>query len=171
MLQSSWLMHRKKYQMPRMKKEKLIKIKKEICTKFYDEIWRRTGKLRKTFPGTQAGYLKSKANLADKVKLCSPSEYDLDDLKRMYDSAYSSTAQSYPRILIQLAILLCLTALKAAKFYLLQLSIPQIPNLQNFGRKSRLPNGCVKAILHIMAKPMGNVLFVHSLCLQNLKNS
>ncbi|MCH3949358.1 MAG: AAA family ATPase [Acidaminococcus sp.] len=78
-------------------KEKLIKIKKEICTKFYDEIWRRTGKLRKTFPGTQAGYLKSKANLADKVKLCSPSEYDLDDLKRMYDSAYSSTAQSYPR--------------------------------------------------------------------------
>ena len=55
-------------------------------------------------------------------------------------------------------------------FCLLRLSIPQIPSLQNSGRKSTHLNGYAKAMLHTMAKLMGDVLFVHSFYHQNLKN-
>jgi wobble nucleotide-excising tRNase len=77
------------------KKEKLNNAKKNIRNKFCELIWQKTKKLREAFPKTQVGYLKSKANFAEKVKQCSSTECNLDELKRMYDSAYSSTSKIY----------------------------------------------------------------------------
>lgn len=47
------------------------------------------------FPNTQTGVSNSKKKFAEKVMEYAPAEYDLNDLKRMYSSAYAAVPKKY----------------------------------------------------------------------------
>lgn len=68
-------------------KAKLYDKKNRLDKNLYNEVWEKTDTLRtKDFPNTQTGVSNSKKKLAEKVMEYAPTEYDLNDLKRMYSS-------------------------------------------------------------------------------------
>ncbi len=86
-------------------KENIAKATEEISTrngtkdalikKFYKDCWDSTTTIRETFAETQEGKKKSQA-FTEEVLRHTPADHDIEELKRTYDSAYSSTARSYP---------------------------------------------------------------------------
>lgn len=78
------------------KKTKLAFKKDALDTNLHNDLWKKTETIRsKDFPKTQTGFISSKKKFANKIKGCIPSDYNLDDLKRMYSSAYSATPKKY----------------------------------------------------------------------------
>ena len=77
-------------------KVKLFDKKNRLDKNLYSEVWEKTDTLRtKDFPNTQTGVSSSKRKFAEKVMEYAPTEYDLDDLKRMYSSAYAAVPKKY----------------------------------------------------------------------------
>lgn len=77
-------------------KAKLYDKKNRLDKNLYNEVWEKTDTLRtKDFPNTQTGVSNSKKKLAEKVMEYAPTEYDLNDLKRMYSSAYAAAPKKY----------------------------------------------------------------------------
>ena len=68
--------------------------KDTLQKKFYKDCWDATATIRENFSETQEGKKKSQA-FTEEVRKHTPTDHDMDELKRMYDSAYSSTARSY----------------------------------------------------------------------------
>lgn len=63
---------------------------------FYKECWDREKALREEFSKTQSGKGKSEPFTREILKH-TPQDVDIEELRRLYDSAYSDTAKRYPR--------------------------------------------------------------------------
>lgn len=75
-------------------KKKKESDKETLIKAFHKDCWDKSATLRKVFDKTQDRKRKSK-QFTDTVIAACPSDYDLDELRRLYDSAYSKTATSY----------------------------------------------------------------------------
>ena len=78
-------------------KDKKAKTKAALEKQLYKDCWDKTEELRTVFEATQEGKKGSKQKFAEEVKRHSPIQHDVEELKRMYDSVYSSTAKRYDR--------------------------------------------------------------------------
>ena len=78
-------------------KDKKAKTKAALEKQLYKDCWDKTEELRTVFEATQEGKKGSKQKFAEEVKRHSPIQHDVEELKRMYDSVYSSTAKRYGR--------------------------------------------------------------------------
>lgn len=78
-------------------KDKKVKTKAALVKQLYKDCWDKTEDLRTVFEATQEGKKGSKQKFAEEVKRHSPIQHDVEELKRMYDSVYSSTAKRYGR--------------------------------------------------------------------------
>ncbi len=78
-------------------KDKKAKTKVALEKQLYKDCWDKTEELRTVFEATQEGKKGSKQKFAEEVKRHSPIQHDVEELKRMYDSVYSSTAKRYDR--------------------------------------------------------------------------
>lgn len=78
-------------------KDKKQKARESLMTQFQKDCWSKTDSLRKDFKEAQTGFLSSKQKFVDEVRLHSPVEHDMDELKRMYDTVFSSSARQYDR--------------------------------------------------------------------------
>lgn len=78
-------------------KDKKVKTKAALVKQLYKDCWDKTEDLRTVFEATQEGKKGSKQKFAEEVKRHSPIQHDVEELKRMYDSVYSSTAKRYDR--------------------------------------------------------------------------
>lgn len=78
-------------------KDKKSKTKAALEKQLYKDCWDKTEQLRTVFEATQEGKKGSKQKFAEEVKRHSPIQHDVEELKRMYDSVYSSTAKRYDR--------------------------------------------------------------------------
>ena len=75
--------------------DKKKKAKDALLKQLYQDCWDKTSDLRKEFDKTQEGKKKSR-QFTEEVQSHQPEEQNLDELRRLYDSAYSSTARRYP---------------------------------------------------------------------------
>ena len=75
--------------------EKKKEATEALLKQLYQDCWDKTAALRKEFDKTQDGKKKAR-QFAEEVQRHQPAEQDLDELHRMYDSAYSATAKKYP---------------------------------------------------------------------------
>lgn len=66
-----------------------------VTKQFHKDCWDLSEDLRTDFPLTQDGFKNSKQKFANEVRRHQPAEHDKTELKRKYDSAYSSTAKTY----------------------------------------------------------------------------
>lgn len=78
-------------------KDKKAKTRAALEKQLYKDCWDKTEELRTVFEATQEGKKGSKQKFAEEVKRHSPIQHDVEELKRMYDSVYSSTAKRYDR--------------------------------------------------------------------------
>ena len=78
-------------------KDKKAKTRASLAKQLYKDCWDKTEELRTIFEATQEGKKGSKQKFAEEVKRHSPIQHDVEELKRMYDSVYSSTATRYDR--------------------------------------------------------------------------
>lgn len=78
-------------------KDKKAKTRAALEKQLYKDCWDKTEELRTVFEATQEGKKGSKQKFAEEVKRHSPIQHDVEELKRMYDSVYSSTAKRYGR--------------------------------------------------------------------------
>ena len=78
-------------------KDKKAKTRATLEKQLYKDCWDKTEELRTVFEATQEGKKGSKQKFAEEVKRHSPIQHDVEELKRMYDSVYSSTAKRYGR--------------------------------------------------------------------------
>ena len=78
-------------------KDKKTKTRTALEKQLYKDCWDKTEELRTVFEATQEGKKGSKQKFAEEVKRHSPIQHDVEELKRMYDSVYSSTAKRYDR--------------------------------------------------------------------------
>lgn len=78
-------------------KDKKVKTRAALEKQLYKDCWDKTEELRTVFEATQEGKKGSKQKFAEEVKRHSPIQHDVQELKRMYDSVYSSTAKRYDR--------------------------------------------------------------------------
>lgn len=78
-------------------KDKKAKTRASLAKQLYKDCWDKTDELRTIFEATQEGKKGSKQKFAEEVKRHSPIQHDVEELKRMYDSVYSSTAKRYDR--------------------------------------------------------------------------
>lgn len=76
-------------------KEKKTTAKDTLQKQLYKNCWDATSEIRDTFIQTQEGKKRGQA-FTEEVQRHSPVDHDIKELKRTYDSAYSSTARSYP---------------------------------------------------------------------------
>ncbi len=74
----------------RSKKEK----KDHLLRQLYKDCWKATANLRAAFAKTQTGKGRS-MQFTEEVKRHAPVEHDVEELKRMYDSAFSDHARPY----------------------------------------------------------------------------
>lgn len=70
--------------------------REDLAIRFQDDCWNKTKDIRERFDRTQEGKKKKKAFVGELIKHPSE-EQDLDTLKRMYDSLYSSDTRTYQR--------------------------------------------------------------------------
>lgn len=78
-------------------KDKKAKTRAALEKQLYKDCWDKTEELRTVFEATQEGKKGSKQKFAEEVKRHSPIQHDVEELKRMYDSVYSSMAKRYDR--------------------------------------------------------------------------
>ena len=78
-------------------KDKKAKTRASLAKQLYKDCWDKTEELRTIFEATHEGKKGSKQKFAEEVKRHSPIQHDVEELKRMYDSVYSSTAKRYDR--------------------------------------------------------------------------
>ena len=69
--------------------------KDALLKRLHQDCWDKTADLRKEFDKTQEGKKKAR-QFTEEVQRHQPVQQNLDDLHRMYESAYSSTAKRYP---------------------------------------------------------------------------
>lgn len=87
----------KNYSYAFAEKDKKTKTRTALEKQLYKDCWDKTEELRTVFEATQEGKKGSKQKFAEEVKRHSPIQHDVEELKRMYDSVYSSTAKRYDR--------------------------------------------------------------------------
>ena len=78
------------------KKDEKTKEKDNLLDKMYKECWKKSGELRTAFEKTQDGKKKAKL-FTEAVTAHSPIEHNVDEMQRMYESVYSTSAKTYPR--------------------------------------------------------------------------
>lgn len=78
------------------KKDEKTKEKDNLLEKMYKECWKKSGELRTAFEKTQDGKKKAKL-FTEAVTAHSPIEHNVDEMQRMYESVYSTSAKTYPR--------------------------------------------------------------------------
>ena len=78
------------------KKDEKTKEKDNLLDKMYKECWKKSGELRTVFEKTQDGKKRAKL-FTEAVTAHSPIEHNVDEMKRMYESVYSTSAKTYPR--------------------------------------------------------------------------
>ena len=78
------------------KRDKTAAARSKLQRDFYKECWDRGKALREEFAKTQSGKGKSEPFTREILKH-TPQDADMEELRRLYDSAYSDTAQRYPR--------------------------------------------------------------------------
>ena len=76
-------------------KDKKVQAKDALLKQLQQDCWEKTADLRKEFDRTQEGKKKTR-QFTEEVQNHRPVEQNLDELHRLYDSAYSSTARRYP---------------------------------------------------------------------------
>ena len=77
-------------------REEKMQARTKLQKDFYRECWDRGKTLREEFAKTQGGKGKSEPFTREILKH-TPQDVDIEELRRLYDSAYSDTAQRYPR--------------------------------------------------------------------------
>lgn len=78
------------------KREKAVEAQGKLERNFYKLCWDQEKPIREEFSKTQGGKGKSEP-FAKEVMKHKPIDVDMEELRRLYDSAYSSTADKYPR--------------------------------------------------------------------------
>ena len=93
-------MHEKRSEINKARSAALeqLSIKQELRSslekKFYKDCWSQAAELRSEFDKTQNGKKKSK-QFTETLMAATPSEHNLDELRLLYDSAYSDNAARY----------------------------------------------------------------------------
>lgn len=77
------------------KQAKATETRTKLQKGFYKTCWDREKTLREKFPKTQAGKGKSEA-FSKEILKHTPKDMDIDELCRLYDSAFSDAAKKYP---------------------------------------------------------------------------
>lgn len=78
------------------KRDKTGAARSKLQRDFYKDCWDREKALREEFAKTQSGKGKSEPFTREILKH-TPQDVDIEELRRLYDSAYSDTAKRYPR--------------------------------------------------------------------------
>ena len=78
------------------KRDKTAAARSKLQRDFYKDCWDREKALREEFAKTQSGKGKSEPFTREILKH-TPQDVDIEELRRLYDSAYSDTAKRYPR--------------------------------------------------------------------------
>ena len=78
------------------KRDKTATVRSKLQRDFYKDCWDREKALREEFAKTQSGKGKSEPFTREILKH-TPQGVDIEELRRLYDSAYSDTAKRYPR--------------------------------------------------------------------------
>ncbi len=78
------------------KRDKTVAAHTKLQRDFYKECWDREKALRDEFSKTQGGKGKSEPFTREILKH-TPQDVDIEELRRLYDSAFSDTAKRYPR--------------------------------------------------------------------------
>lgn len=78
------------------KRDKTAAARSKLQRDFYRDCWDREKALREEFAKTQSGKGKSEPFTREILKH-TPQDVDIEELRRLYDSAYSDTAKRYPR--------------------------------------------------------------------------
>lgn len=77
---------------------KLTSAREKLEKRHHTDVWNGTDAYRtELFPLTQKGFGGSKKRFADELEKHSPVKHDEEELKRMYDSAYSESSKRYQR--------------------------------------------------------------------------
>lgn len=77
-------------------RDKKIAAKEKLQKDFFKECWDREEPFRTEFEKTQSGKGKSKP-FTEEIMRHAPKDTDIEELRRLYDSAYSDTAKRYSR--------------------------------------------------------------------------
>ncbi len=78
------------------KRDKTVAARSKLQRDFYKDCWDREKALREEFAKTQSGKGKSEPFTREILKH-TPQDVGIEELRRLYDSAYSDTAKRYPR--------------------------------------------------------------------------
>ena len=76
--------------------ERLKQQRESLLKQLYKDCWDRTNSLREMFDRTQEGKKRTKL-LTEEIQRHQPMDHKPEELKRLYDSAYSDTARNYER--------------------------------------------------------------------------
>lgn len=81
------------------KRDKMTAARTKLQRDFYKDCWDREKAFREEFPKTQTGKGKSEP-FTKEILRHTPQDVDIEELRRLYDSAFADTARRYPRFAV-----------------------------------------------------------------------
>ena len=81
------------------KRDKMTDARAKLQRDFYKDCWDREKAFREEFPKTQTGKGKSEP-FTKEILRHTPQDVDIEELRRLYDSAFADTARRYPRFAV-----------------------------------------------------------------------
>ena len=81
------------------KRDKMTAVRAKLQRDFYKDCWDREKAFREQFPKTQVGKGKSEP-FTREILRHTPQDVDIEELRRLYDSAFADTARRYPRFAV-----------------------------------------------------------------------